>query len=933
MAGVVLVAFGMRVFGLWELPPGLGWDEAYYAKDAASVLNGVFLPFYPDNFGREGLFIIAAAPFVAIFGHDPMAVRLPAAFFGVLSVAAIFPLGRRLFRRALPAKADSIALAAAMLAAASLWMVASNRIGWRANIFPFLLAAAGYWFWRAFEDRRPRDWAWAGFTFGLMQYTYSAGRALPPIIPGFAILWLLVQGDIAGIFRRWREWTVFGIAMVAVLLPLLFYAALYPADFFSRQTRLAEVTVQNAALPEKEHYIDRFIGTVGVFIVHGDDHPPHNVAGRPAFDLFIAPFFLLGLGLMLFRWRKPVYSFVLFWLAVHLVLVSILRDAVPHYVHLAGMLPVMFFVPGLGLVEAAGWLSRRTIRQAGAALAGVLLLATTINTAHGYFVEYAAQPTLPAELEHDLIEIAKMMNARGNDPDTAFLLPLSPLVKAGYFHIVLEFLYTGQAPFHYVRVDEKTIQPILSQSIGDKHTIIEILRNRDRMTAPDEKDVIDSLLRRAGDQVDDIATPYYQAKIYKLTTPLPTDPAPDQTISPALDFGDALDLQTASYGVSLNGTRLWTETTWRLNTPQSSDMKASLRLRDQAGRLLALTDRQLLRAPRYEPTSQWKPGDTQRAYHVLEIPPGTPPDRYTLHALVYDAATGKLLPVAGKAEGLIGTVDLTTPAIGAQPPGDLAIPAVQAGPLSLVGVQVPDDPQRPGDNVPLVLYWRSAIIAPDAGNGYTVQAIGPDGEQHAVWTGLPLAGQYPAARWQANELIRDLVDLRLDPEAPGGTYRLVMRWSGTQAVPIGEIEVTGRQRRYDVPAGLEPADSAFGAFAKLAGWALTPGSGGRCLNLTLAWQSAGQTPRDWTVFVHVVDRTGKQVAGADGPPAGGAAPASSWLPGEVIVDQRLLDAPGPGPLSLVVGLYDPLTGERVPIGDGTALTLGEIPAGMLCNGR
>ncbi len=54
----ILVAAFFRFYRLWELPPGLFFDEAFNGFDALRVLRAGYLtPFFPENNGREALFI------------------------------------------------------------------------------------------------------------------------------------------------------------------------------------------------------------------------------------------------------------------------------------------------------------------------------------------------------------------------------------------------------------------------------------------------------------------------------------------------------------------------------------------------------------------------------------------------------------------------------------------------------------------------------------------------------------------------------------------------------------------------------------------------------------------------------------------------------------------------------------------------------------
>ncbi len=63
-------------------------------------------------------------------------------------------------------------------------------------------------------------------------------------------------------------------------------------------------------------------------------------------------------------------------------------------------------------------------------------------------------------------------------------------------------------------------------------------------------------------------------------------------------------------------------------------------------------------------------------------------------------------------------------------------------------------------------------------------------------------------------------------------------------------------------------------------------------------------------------------------PASGARPTSSFVPGEYVADEHLLGGSAalpPGRYTLIAGLYDPATGERLTAPDGkTFLELAEV---------
>ena len=94
-ACVILVATIFRFFALTTTPPGLFFDEAMDGNQALQAIStGHFQAFYPENFGREGLFIWLASVPLALWGNHARALRSVAALAGVLTVAALFLLVR-----------------------------------------------------------------------------------------------------------------------------------------------------------------------------------------------------------------------------------------------------------------------------------------------------------------------------------------------------------------------------------------------------------------------------------------------------------------------------------------------------------------------------------------------------------------------------------------------------------------------------------------------------------------------------------------------------------------------------------------------------------------------------------------------------------------------------------------------------------------------
>ena len=100
------------------------------------------------------------------------------------------------------------------------------------------------------------------------------------------------------------------------------------------------------------------------------------------------------------------------------------------------------------------------------------------------------------------------------------------------------------------------------------------------------------------------------------------------------------------------------------------------------------------------------------------------------------------------------------------------------------------------------------------------------------------------------------------------------------------------------------------------------------LEVILRWMADGFVDADMTVFVHLVDEAGTVVAQGDGPPMDGRWPTSLWLPGLSLDDVHRIELPedlATGRHALVVGLYDPRTGERLLATNGKdSVTVGVV---------
>ncbi|MBI1298183.1 phospholipid carrier-dependent glycosyltransferase [bacterium] len=135
-------------------------------------------------------------------------------------------------------------------------------------------------------------------------------------------------------------------------------------------------------------------------------------------------------------------------------------------------------------------------------------------------------------------------------------------------------------------------------------------------------------------------------------------------------------------------------------------------------------------------------------------------------------------------------------------------------------------------------------------------------------------------------------------------------------------------------AAPQPASATFGlASEQVAILAVTASPAivrpGDVAQVEVTWQALTSLPKDYSVFVHLVDDDGFTVAQRDTMPNGGNAPTSRWLPGQVVIDTYLVDVPNtaytPNRGQWAVGLYDYRSGQRLPrVDGGDSLVFGHV---------
>lgn len=399
-------------------------------------------------------------------------------------------------------------------------------------------------------------------------------------------------------------------------------------------------------------------------------------------------------------------------------------------------------------------------------------------------------------------------------------------------------------------------------------------------------------------------------------------------------FGEHLDLLGYDVTPAESGDILPVRLYWRTRGHVAVDYLVSLRLVASTGRIVSLKEDRLVSA--WYPEANVPPERFILGVYELSVPVGLPAGDYSVQLVVHDPESGEeLSSEEGEGPLVLGPVTVTSPDLVSSEDGDgleHVSQAVFGGEIELVGYSVYPDGVRTGEAVTIETLWR-ARRAPSQDFELLLQWVDSSGAVHREERFQPVGGSHPTSTWGAGELVRDWMDLRAPGGMPEGTYAIRLGWTRADGEPLqvrqrwrplgavmalDNVEVKGRPHHFEPPEVANERRADFDGKIRMLGYDLDPRpvSPGERISLRLYWQALQDINSSYVVFVHVVDEEGRIVAQRDAAPGGGTLPTTGWVRGEFIEDLHTVELPrdlATAEYSVLVGLYDPSSGARLPL--------------------
>jgi len=415
---ILLLAIFFRIWKIEEVPPGLYPDSAIYANEAwLSLKNKDFKVFYPENNGREGLFMWLLALSFYLFGVSIFSLRIVSAILGSLTVFGVYLLAKELFEN------EKIALLSSFFISVSFWHTNFSRIGFRVILLPFVITFSFYFLLKALKRKSILFSILGGIFFGLGFYTYTSFRVAVLILPFLFLFWLFIAKK-EGWQKKFLSLAfLFFVTTFFVALPIGIYFLKNPQDFISRATPISVFKAEN---PAKE-FLKSLILHLGMFNFYGDPNWRHNFSGKPMLFfpvgiLFLIGFFISIAEIIKFLKNKNLSPQVVScWLLVVSFFVMLLpgiltREGIPHSLRVSGVIPFVFIFSGLG----GNWLYQKLKKLTkNEKLLKILSFCFLIFVAffefHKYFFVFAKKPEVKGEFTKEYLEMGNYLNSLPED--------------------------------------------------------------------------------------------------------------------------------------------------------------------------------------------------------------------------------------------------------------------------------------------------------------------------------------------------------------------------------------------------------------------------------------------------------------------------------------------------------------------------------------
>lgn len=417
--GLTTTAFLLRAFQADRIPIILSGDEASVGITAGNFTNGSWNNIFITSwYAFPSFFFAIPSIFIGLLGHTTLALRLPSALAGALTVTATFFVARAMFGK-------RAAWFTAVFLAVFHFHIHFSRIGLN-NIWD------GLWYivtigalWYGWEKDRRNAYVLAGLSLGISQYFYSSGHTIPILILAWVILAAIF--DRPRLKRAWVNLLILLIVAGIVSLPLIWHYVKYPNTFIEPMNRVVLTSAWlrqeaiNTSTPAWKIVLKQVGLAIGSFT-----YEPLRAWYTPEVPLlrpFSAGLFLIGIILLFFRKQKWHIIPLVLWLFAFMAIGG-LSESTPAAQRYVAAAPVCALLVGYGLSESTELLQK--VFEKGkrwiSIISIILVIILAVDELNFYFRIYTPHSVISLARENGTVAqtLANYLETQPKDTQVVF---------------------------------------------------------------------------------------------------------------------------------------------------------------------------------------------------------------------------------------------------------------------------------------------------------------------------------------------------------------------------------------------------------------------------------------------------------------------------------------------------------------------------------
>jgi len=489
---ILFIGSFLRLYKLSSFPVGFHIDEASLGYNGYSLLmtgkdeNNNRFPLYIDMFGDNrpsGYHYLPILP-IKMFGLSEFSTRLPGAFFGILTVFAIFFLTYVIFND------KKISLLSSLLIALAPWHVNLSRASAETIVALFFIILGFAFLIKSLRKIKIKYLILGSLMLFSSLFFYHTPRVFIPIL--FLTLLFFFRNERKNLNKRYKTFVILAFLFISISSSALVFLVNGGSGRFSQvnifgypETKLVmEEQIREDGVSGTAPLVTRFFHNKGInyfltYVANYFDYFSGNFlfikGGLPIWYvvpnmgllyLVELPFILFGIFLLLFD-KDKTHKIPLLWLILSPIVAALTVDDIPNIQRAIVMFPALEIIAAYGFIQFFNKVFRH--KKVLLSICIILFIFNISYFLHQYFVH--AKVHKPWYRDNGFAEMLQIVRKSYNDYDKIIVTKS----VGGMYPLVLFYMqynplvyqsegspkdkeYSGFGKFFFVPMDCPSIQ-------------------------------------------------------------------------------------------------------------------------------------------------------------------------------------------------------------------------------------------------------------------------------------------------------------------------------------------------------------------------------------------------------------------------------------------------------------------------------------------